>query len=76
MTDRRSAVSKAHAQAQRERWALALAGPDRELLEMQKTLTYSQLAVRLGISRSGVNDRLANARRRETIREAMAARIN
>lgn len=47
---------------------------DRELLDMveRQKLSYSRIAVRLGVSRPRVQQKVANARRRETAREVTA----
>jgi DNA-directed RNA polymerase specialized sigma24 family protein len=73
MTDARSTRMIAHAQAQREEWALALAGPDRDLLAMRddEKLTLRQIATRMGTSYNAVRYRLEAARRREAVRQAM-----
>lgn len=55
--------------------ALALADVDRALLTMRKEekLSADRIAVRLGVSRNRVYQRLSDARRREKIRERLAA---
>lgn len=75
--DRRREVALAHAQAQREAWAVALADTDREILRMrdEEHLTLAQIGIRLGVSRMAMGYRLVAARRREAVRQQMPESI-
>lgn len=77
MTDGRRAFALAHAQAQRERWALAKQPDDEQLLRLRETekLTYDRLAVRLGVSRQAARYRVRAALRREATRQGMSAKV-
>lgn len=77
MTDGRRAFALAHAQAQRERWALAKQEADEQLLTLRdvEKLTYARLATRIGISRQAARYRVGAARRREATRQGMSAKV-
>jgi hypothetical protein len=69
----RSAGALAHAQVQRERWAVALVDQDAELLALRDGgLTLHQLGVRYGISDQAAWYRVQSARRRQQTRSEMA----
>jgi hypothetical protein len=66
----------AHAQAQRERWALALKDTDAELLKLRdEGLTLERLAVRYGTSATAMGLRVHRARARQATLAAMAAKV-
>lgn len=57
----------------REQAALDLAESDRELLRLrdEEKLSDARIATRLGITRQRVHPKIANARRRERVRQQM-----
>jgi hypothetical protein len=60
------------AQTQREHWALVKKADDLALFAMRdEGLTFEQIGVRLGCSRQAAAVRLAKARVRDGIREAL-----
>ena len=73
----RSERMKAHAQAQREEWAIALKDSDAEILAMRdvEKLTLRQMQTRLGISWNAARYRVLAARRREAIRKGLPAKV-
>ncbi len=70
MIDQRRARALTWARQQRETWARTLREQDETLISMydRDRLTMEQIAVRLGVTRQAVHQRLVAARKRGEIR--------